>query len=1152
MLLPRDIKAGLSVRGLIAEQVVQIISVTPVTPEILSVVLKDARGAFSERLLYPADLESCEVVAPAQGTRFDGDPAKLRLVTEALRIRLAHLFDPYMALHTSQVQPLPHQITAVYGEMLTRQPLRFLLADDPGAGKTIMAGLLIRELMVRGELERCLIVAPGSLVEQWQDELANKFELNFDLLSRDRVQASRTADPFGEAPLWLARMDMLSRNEELQARLAEHEWDLIVVDEAHRMSASMYGREPKFTKRFLLGRELATRCRHLLLMTATPHNGKDEDFGLFMTLLDPDRFEGRASGPIDASDLMRRMVKEDLYRFDGRRLFPKRVSQTVAYELSDLERDLYDEVTDYVREEMNRADRLDEGRKVNVGFALQTLQRRLASSPEAIWNSLRRRRERLELRLKEETAPPLPSAEDWEDYEDLDEQESGALEALVVDRATSAETVQELQAEIATLVRLEAQALRVRNSRTDTKWQELSQMLQDPQMFHPDGTRRKIIIFSEARDTLTYLAGRIRTLLGQEEAVELIHGGVSRDARREIVERFNYSGDLKVLIANDAAGEGLNLQTANLMVNYDLPWNPNRIEQRFGRIHRIGQEEVCFLWNLVAANTREGEVYQTLLLKLDAQVRTLGGRVFDVLGQLFDGKPLRELLMDAVRYGNRPDVRALLQESVEGAVDTAAIRQLLDTRALEQTSMDTREVQLIREDMERAEARRLQPHFIQAFFLAAFKDLGGSVVPREEGRFELRNVPSRLRDRARELHPGASVAQRYLRVTFDKAQVRPEAAPPGQPEAALLFPGHPLLDAVLDLTLSGSAVLRQGSVLIDPQNRSAQPRLLATVRHEVRDSRPDRGQTYTVVSQRLQFVELGEDGSAHDAGSAPHLDYRAPSPEEETQARALLAGMGGWPDAEARVRSYAVTELAERHVQDVRAMRLPHVAKVEAEVKRRLTREINYWDGRALELAEQERAGRQPRANSQRARERAEDLSQRLESRMESLNRERSISAGVPEVLGLALVVPLALLQGSVQGHAAQSVDAAARARVEMAAMNAVIAAEVNLGRQPTDVSAQRGLGYDLESLDPSTGRLYFIEVKGRWEGADSVTLTRNELMASRNAPDTFRLALVSVTPDGALPPRYLSGYPFREPGFAEVASTFHLGELLSRSQAAH
>lgn len=334
----------------------------------------------------------------------------------------------------------------------------------------------------------------------------------------------------------------------------------------------------------------------------------------------------------------------------------------------------------------------------------------------------------------------------------------------------------------------------------------------------------------------------------------------------------------------------------------------------------------------------------------------------------------------------------------------------------------------------------------------------------------------------------------------------------------------------------------------------------------MRDSRPDRGQTYTVVSQRLQFIELTDleqGGQAHDAGTAPHLDYRAPMPEEEAQTRALLATPspggaavtgtgGGWPDAEARVRSYAVTELAERHVQEVRALRLPHIAKVELEVKRRLTREINYWDGRALELTEKERSGGQPRANSQKARERAEDLNQRLAHRMEGLGRERSISAGVPEVLGLALVVPLALLAPPAKGRPAQAVDAEARARVEAAAMNAVIVAELSLGRQPKDVSALSGLGYDLESLDPDTGRLYFIEVKGRWEGADSVTLTRNELMASRNAPDTFRLALVQVGPAGAQPPRYLSGYPFEEPGFARVAATFHLGELLGLSKEAH
>lgn len=1146
MLQLADLVPGTYVRGLIAEQVAQVLSVSIVAADIATLVLKDAEGRLSERLVYAAELEGCERVVPHESYRFGGDADSLRLVSEALRIQLAHLFDPYLAVHTSQVLPLPHQITAVYGEMLTRQPLRFLLADDPGAGKTVMAGLLIKELMVRGELERCLIVAPGGLVEQWQDELATKFDLHFDLLSRDRVTTNRVADPFGESPLWIARMDMLSRNPELQGRLATHEWDLIVVDEAHRMSAQAQGREVKYTKRFLLGRELSNWTRHFLLMTATPHNGKDDDFAVFMSLLDTDRFEGHHAGRVDASDLMRRMVKEDLRRFDGRKLFPKRVSETVAYALSPRERALYDDVTDYVRHEMNRADRLDESRKVNVGFALQTLQRRLASSPEAIYQSLRRRRERLEARLRDETAQPLPSADDWDDFDDLGDAEATELEQTVVDYATSAQTVQELRTEIAALAELEAQALRLRNSKEDTKWRQLSDVLQSPQMFREDGTRRKLILFSEARDTLNYLAARIRTLLGQAEAVEVIHGGVSRDGRRAIVERFNYGSDLKILIANDAAGEGLNLQTANLMVNYDLPWNPNRLEQRFGRIHRIGQEEVCFLWNLLAADTREGDVYAALLSKLERQTHTLGGQVFDVLGQLFEGQPLRELLMKAVRYGDLPEVRAELHQAVEGAVDAAALRALLEARALGQTRMDTSEVGRIRDDMERAEARKLQPHFIQAFFVTAFGQLGGSITPREPGRFELRHVPARIRDKARELHPGQPVGRQYARVTFDKHLTRSAL-----PEAAFICPGHPLLDAVIALTLGQNrAVLKQGSVLVDPLNRTGAPRLLAYVQHEVRDSRPSRGQTHTVISRKLQFVELGQDLQTQDAGIAPHLEYRSPTAEELPLLEPLTRQAWLGNDVEALIRAYAATHLAPQHVQEVRDARLEYVSKVEREVRARLTREMNYWDGRASELRAQERDGKTPRVNSQRASERAAALAERLERRLEELGRERTISAGVPEVLGVALVVPEALL--SLEMSSGLSADAQARAAVEQAAMQAVIQAELALGRYPRDVSRQRGLGYDIESKDLRSGHLYFIEVKGRWQGADTVTLTRNEILASRNAPEQFRLALVEVTPEGPAQPRYLSGFPLSEPGFAEVAATFHLGQLLERAQEAH
>ena len=371
------------------------------------------------------EAESQPTPDPNLKRSFTADGRLFRLAAEAERIRLAPLFDPYVAVHASRIEPLPHQITAVYGEMLPRQPLRFLLADDPGAGKTIMAGLLIRELMLRGDLERCLVVAPGSLVEQWQDELESKFGLAFDLLTRERIEAAGAGgNPFTESSHLIARLDVLSRSEDLRRRLeAAKEWDLVVCDEAHRMAASFFGTEVRYTKRYRLGRLLGARCRHFLLMTATPHNGKEEDFQLFMALLDPDRFEGRFRDGVhrgdrafrgdgasrgggashgDAGDLLRRLTKEELLRFDGRPLFPERRAHTVQYALSGGEAALYAAVTDYVREEMDRAERFaarDERRRRNVGFALQILQRRLASSPAAIHESLRRRRERLEARL---------------------------------------------------------------------------------------------------------------------------------------------------------------------------------------------------------------------------------------------------------------------------------------------------------------------------------------------------------------------------------------------------------------------------------------------------------------------------------------------------------------------------------------------------------------------------------------------------------------------------------------------------------------------------------------------------------------------------------------------------------------------------------
>ncbi len=496
---------------------------------------------------------------------------------------LEHFFDPLLAVHTSVLEPLPHQIKAVYGELLPRQPLRFLLADDPGAGKTIMAGLFIKELIVRGDLKRCLVICPGSLVEQWQDELWDKFGLHFEIVTRETVENSRSGNPFAEKNLVLARLDHLARNNDIVDKLQQTDWDLVVVDEAHTMSAHYFGNEVRETN-------------------------------------------------------------EDAY--------------------------LYKEVTDYVRDEMNRAERLKaegEGRRgAVVGFALTILQRRLAASSEAIYQSLKRRRKRLEDRLREEEVRRRGAAAkaklawrltdlDEEDVETIDERPDAEVEELeeeIVDEASAAQTIEELKAEISTLARLEELARKVRNSGTDRKWEELSNLLQHQrEMFDAEGARRKLTIFTEHRDTMNYLADRIRTLLGRPAAVVTIHGG-------------------------------------------------------------MGREEVCHMWNLVAVETREGEVFKRLFDKLETQLQALGGRVFDVLGRVFTERSLRDLLIEAVRYGERPEVKAKLQEVVDRAVGEE-LRRAVTEQALVTDVMSAADVERIREQMEEAEARHVQPHGVE-------------------------------------------------------------------------------------------------------------------------------------------------------------------------------------------------------------------------------------------------------------------------------------------------------------------------------------------------------------------------------------------------------------------------------------------------------
>ena len=1165
-----EIKPGASLKGLEPAVVATVVAVVPIADGAIQIIYKLPDGTLRDRLVGRTDEESLSPATDERPWAFDGDPEAFKLTVEAKRIDLAFLFDPMMAVHTSNVDPLPHQITAVYQAMLPRQPLRFVLADDPGAGKTIMAGLYIRELLMRADARRILIVAPGSLVEQWRDELFEKFGLEFRVFSKELELASPSGNPFEDHDHLIVRLDQMSRNDEAQEKICLASWDLVVFDEAHKLSAQFYGQEIKRTKRFNFAEKIGQHTRHLLLMTATPHNGKEEDFQLFLSLLDSDRFYGKFRDgvhKIDCSDLMRRMVKEEMVRFDGTPLFPERKAYTVNYELSVIEATLYEAVTQYVKTEMGKADQLDGRRKGSVGFALTALQRRLASSPEAIFQSLKRRKERLERRLREEkmgargkTAFAETLEDIPEDDDDLSAEEQENLEETLVDQATAARTIAELEAEIIILQGLEHQAKAVVASGQDRKWDELSRILQrDPEMHDAGGRQRKLIIFSEHRDTLNYLQQKIAGVLGTPDAIVTIHGGTHRDERRRIQAIFRSDPDIRILIATDAAGEGVNLQNANLMVNYDLPWNPNRLEQRFGRIHRIGQQEVCHLWNIVAKETREGEVFHRLLEKLRIESEALNGRVFDILGEVFEGTNLKDLLLQAIRYGDQPEVRARLRQKVESAFDPEHLKNILNRSALDQTTMTPERLFAVKEEMEKAEARRLQPYFIRSFFMKAFEALGGIMHQREAGRFEITHVPGSIRERdrlitgrnRRELAP---VLRRYERVCFTREAMRPLDMPAAS-FAPMLHPGHPLMLAVSDILLEQHGnLLRQGTILVDPTDEGDEPHLLFLLTHEIKSGNDQ------VLSKRLQFVRVAPDGTATFAGWAPHLDLEPLPPSDRQLLKDTLAAPWISADQEQRALSLAAATLVPEHFREVAERRIAHVDKTLAAVHERLTKEIAFWSDRWVKLNEDQKAGKDVRLNLENARRTVADLEARLDSRKKELGSMRHVTSATPVALGGALVIPAGLLSrlrgdAPTDAGSAFSTDAAARSRIERLAMDAVRRIEESRGCKVVDVSAQK-CGWDITSYPPSTDGKHpearHIEVKGRVEGASTVTITRNEMLYALNQADKFVLAIVLVGEKDAVDgPHYIRNPFDTEPGWGVSSVNFDLKSLLQRGAAA-
>ena len=1092
-----ELKPGVRVEGVIPGDVVTIVAAQWHGTSAVELTYKQSGGILGQQVVFRHH-ESDLTVSTSGSRPFDADATDFKLAAEAQRISLAGLFDPMLAVATSEVQPLPHQIQAVYGELLPRTPLRYLLADDPGAGKTIMAGLYIKELILRDDVKRCLVVAPGGLVEQWQDELFFKFGLRFDILTPQMVEANVNLNVFETTPLLIARMDQLARNEFLQGQLAESEWDLIIVDEAHRMGAHYFGGKLEKTKRFQLGEMLRDKARHFMLMTATPHSGKEEDFQLFLTLLDRDRFEGKRTKSVPTQDIMRRMVKEELLTFEGKPLFPDRIAETVPYELTAAEYELYDAVTEYVREGMNRADRIGGKRKNTVGFALTVLQRRLASSPEAIYQSLVRRTKRLE-RRRDETRDGTWQ-EDTKDIDlelldgdDLTAEQLEEMEEDLLDEATAARTIEELEAELLELRDLTEMARRVRDSETDRKWQELSSILQDQALtIDDDGKPRKLIIFSEHRDTLEYLIRRISALIGKPGAVLAIHGGVNRLERRHITEEFTKNPQCQILIATDAAGEGLNLQAAHLMVNYDLPWNPNRIEQRFGRVHRIGQREVCRLWNIVATNTREGLVFETLLAKLEQQRKTFGGKVFDVLGEAFTETPLRDLLKEAIQYGQLPETRARMHQVIDASVGDG-LEDLINERALAANHLSSSDLDEIKAAMDEARARRLQPHYIEMAFRAAFSRLGGRISRRERGRYEIANVPAHFRGYAK-----APIPTRYERVTFDLAHVQP----PDLPRADLLAPGHPLHDVVMARLIEHlGGTLNSGTVLVSPD--LDEPHLLVGVIEEVADA------TGASVARRFGYAFVDSTGQVRPGGPAPYLDCVAAPPSEAVEQARRMPWLA---DAEDRAISWIVTEQLPEYLAEVRERRGAELARVRELVSQRLSNEHERLVLESTVAAERAARSEKVRESADSLSRKASEIDARLERRLAHLERQQQMSMKPPQIVTAALVLPLSHIEGEIAQSA--PIHAKETKTVERRGVDLVMRAERNLGRVPEE-QAFNNKGFDVLSVAPD-GTRFRIEVKARIDGAEDFFVTHNEVMLGKNAAPNYRLALVRVDPRGA------------------------------------
>ena len=1040
-----------------------------------------------EDMVRDSDLVDVQTVAIE--SRFSASPMSVFLPLEAKRYRYASLFDPLVAVNTSKVDPLPHQVEAVYGYVLKLPRIRFLIADDPGAGKTIMAGLIIKELKLRRLAERILIIAPGHLKDQWRREMLDRFKESFVEINRDYINSNYGMNPFDRDNCLIASKDFCKQDDILPL-LAATDFDLIIADEAHKMAAYRYGDKVSKTKSYRLGEALSRIATHLLFLTATPHKGDPENFRLFLDLLEPGFFADsemmNESIANRENPLFIRRLKEDLKDFEGKPLFLKRHVKTLAFDLgskSPAEKDLYNNLSKYVSEQYNKA--LSGLKKKNVAFALVILQRRFASSVYAVFRSLERRRKRLMELLDNfnNNSNKKINSMDYEDILDDDDDEATRWENEEEWEALSvAENREELRKEISIIEKLISESSTIIESHSEAKLSELKKTLTDLGKSNPG---MKILIFTESRDTLDYLESRIKQW---GYSVNTIHGAMPLDVRINQERRFK--NETQILIATEAAGEGINLQFCNLMINYDIPWNPNRLEQRMGRIHRYGQTKEVYIFNLVAEDTREGKVLKRLFDKIEEIKNALGSdKVFDVLSDVLYGVNLSQLLVDAAaKARGLDDIMAELTITVDDDYIAKVKDNLGDSLATHFIDYTK-----IKELSQRAKESRLLPEYTQAFFGRAFEYHSGKLKKRKDGFFSIDSVPTSIRHTAADVNfktSYGSLLSKYPKVTFSKDVAFKS------PDSDFICFGHPIFEAVLtniEKNLTSSAL--DGAVFYDPDGRLNGPILFYEA--EVKDG------AGAIAGKRLFSLHFDEDtkicrpfnpSQLWDLAMSDPTGANIPLPETDIHVlkniaiSELMPALELYKD-ELLVERQRQTGIKERYGLASLKILIGKLDEDLIELQSRLER------GDSVQLAIH---NKETRLNSYHL---------AMDDLKKSILQEKSLTLAAPVFIGMIYVRSILTPGLPVENNP----------DVELIGMELAMEVERQAGRVPEDVSAQN-LGYDVKSMD-SLGAYRYIEVKAR-SGQGSVALTQNEWFKAQRFGDEYYLYAVY---DAATNPRLVS-----------------------------